>query len=210
MQRHPFLWAVSLAVGALCGSELQAQDAALTGFYAEVQAGSSNFDLLDQFERSIEPDNVDGDDRDTGFGVSVGYEVTNWFAVEANFVNYGQFALNGVSTLPALTVRSEVEPRSYGLHAKLSYPFAEQFIGYAKLGVARWDVDVESEVREATQDRRFSEDDSGKSFAWTLGAEYRLAKQWRLGLGYSQLEAGDTVLEEEKLGLLYASVGVTF
>ncbi|WP_202840886.1 outer membrane beta-barrel protein [Luteimonas saliphila] len=144
--RTPKLLATTLAV-ALFGAAsfgAQAQD---PGFYAGAGAGQA---LVD--ERAY-------DDEDTAFSVFGGYQFHRNFALEAGYTDFGQLSPGAAG--------ADLELSSAYLTAVGILPFTENFSGYVKGGIQRWELDTAIPGLTGTGK------DDGSDPVYGVGVQYR-------------------------------------
>jgi opacity protein-like surface antigen len=195
----------------LCSLTIKAEsyDAAL-GFYGEVGIGVSRFALESQLQDSLPDAITSGDERDSAFSAALGYQWTPWFAVELGYVDLGEVRLQAQSTLPRFDLRSTAETELLAAMLKFTQPIAENISVYGKLGAARYDLALQTELVDSLQSLQAREDESDTEFAWGLGVEYQFSPRLRIGLGYLQSKAGDRLITQETLQSAQLSLGYTF
>lgn len=158
------------------------------GAQTSIDVNKSEYDLYERapfstgFSSSL-------DDSDTAFGFVVGGQFGQWFAVEAQLLNLGEYRYQSSQTIPnyfssaprSLELRSDVtvEAAALALSGILTIPVGEQFAIGLRLGFAA--NASESEYR--FEERRggsslFSDyfDDDGE--ASDVGATYGVSFEW--------------------------------
>jgi OOP family OmpA-OmpF porin len=147
------------------------------GWYAVVFGGQSSSDILNQSE-------LDGDfnlgessldDSDTGFGASVGYQVTEHFATELSYVDLGDatYSTNNGQAAPG-NESIALEASAQGLVFALvgSLPIGERFSVFARAGIAL--LESEGTATATVGDVTDSADDSTQrsNGMYGLGGEF--------------------------------------
>ena len=157
------LLTTTLAAVLLAGASVaQAQD---SGFYAGVGAGQA---LVD--ERAY-------DDEDTAFSVFGGYQFHRNFALEAGYTDFGQLSPGAAG--------ADLELASAYFTAVGILPFTENFSGYVKGGMQRWELDTPIPGLTGTGD------DDGRDPVYGVGLQYRFNDLVSLRGEYTRTEVED-------------------
>ncbi len=169
-----------------------AAQAADKGFYIGGGVTRTSIDTSSQFLEDA-PD-FELDDDDNGWKVIGGVRLLDWFAVEANYVDFGSIT-SGDEALGG-----EYELKGFDAFAVgfLSAPFVDV---YGKLGVIRWDAD--SRITAGGVD--FTGSESGTDFAWGAGVQARLGSLAGR-LEYERFEVSDT----DEVAMITLGVTYTF
>jgi OOP family OmpA-OmpF porin len=139
------------------------------GWYAGIGAGSSNDQILQ--------------DRDTGMKLFGGVQLSDYFGMEAAYVDLGDFTFG-------LLDQSGVAVEVVG-----SAPVGEQLTFFAKAGMFSWDVKLSG-----------MEADHGISSVFGAGFQWALAENWAFRGDYERfndVSGGDVALVA--IGVLYRS-----
>ncbi len=117
---------------------LAMSSAAHAGGYAGVGFGNSSIDI------ESTPYTVDKEDSDTAFSVFGGVDLNRNFAVEAGYVNLGEFSRSDASNdgVFAESLVQSVEGTAFYAALVGKLPVSDAVDLYAKGGLARWDVDL--------------------------------------------------------------------
>lgn len=166
--------------------------AADNGFYIGGGVTRTSMDTGSDFVQSAPEFSIDDDDN--GFKVIAGMRPLDWFAVEANYVDFGKVtagdtALNGEFELTGLDVFAV---------GFVSAPFVDL---YGKVGAIRWDADS----RIAGSGLDFSGSDSGTDLAYGAGVQARLGSLAGR-LEYERFEVDGT----EEVAMITLGVTYTF
>lgn len=96
-------------------------------------------------------------------------------------------------------VRVKVDGDTWDVSAKLSYPFADRHMGYARIGWSFYDLDA-----EITEDgQRETASDNHDAFLWALGGGMNLTPRLTLNGEYSRVLLRDADLDTLALDLAY-------
>jgi opacity protein-like surface antigen len=135
---------------ALVGANAHAQ-----GPYAGVSAGISDYDLSGDFDL----------DNATSFRATGGYKMSDNFAFEASYIDFGDAEVKDFSTV-------EINVTGLAFHAVGIAPINDRFSLFAKAGVMSWDAEITAPG--------FKEDDDGFDITAGVGAEFAVASNFSL------------------------------
>lgn len=135
--------------------------AADNGFYIGGGVTRTSLDTSSDFIEDAPDFSIDDDDN--GYKIIAGMRPLDWFAVEANYVDFGS-AATGDDVLGGEYELTGIDAFAVGF---LSAPFVDIF---GKVGAIRWDADLN--VNAGGID--FDESESGTDFAWGAGVQARL------------------------------------
>ncbi|MGY5798275.1 Ig-like domain-containing protein [Rheinheimera faecalis] len=136
------------------------------------------------------------DDSDSLYGITVGYKLHPYFSLEIGYQDSGEASsqISGDSLTPEqyhelVKAVSPVLVEGWTIAGRFTLWQNEQWDLEVPLGVLNWDSEIESTMDDTTL---YSTDD-GKD--WFLGVQlnYKVSDDWKVGLGYQelQLEAND-------------------
>lgn len=166
--------------------------AADNGFYVGGGITRTSLDTGSDFVQSAPDFGIDDDDN--GFKVIGGMRLLDWFAVEANYVDFGSVSA-GIGPLNGEFELKGVDAFAVGF---LSAPFVDIF---GKVGAIRWDADS----RIAGSGLDFSESESGTDIAYGAGLQARLGSLAGR-LEYERFEVDGT----EEVAMITLGVTYTF
>ena len=193
MEKHMKLAKVASVVGlcTLCattGSIAMAEDvgwylgASGGKTYATIDRGDIRSNLIGAGFLKAE---IDGDERDSGYKLFGGYQLSRNFALEAGYFNLGEFGYTA-TTLPAGGVRARLEIEGINLDFVGLHYFNEKLAIFGRMG-----------VNYAESDVRFT--DSGLAHVFDAHENDRdLHYKLGFGLQYSMTPALDLRLEAER------------
>jgi len=136
------------------------------------------------------------DDSDSLYGITLGYKLHPYFSLEIGYQDSGEASsqISGDSLTPEqyhelVKAVSPVLVDGWTIAGRFTLWQNEQWDLEVPLGVLNWDSEIESTMDDTTL---YSTDD-GKD--WFLGVQlnYKVSEDWKVGLGYQelQLEAND-------------------
>ncbi|MBF7052204.1 outer membrane beta-barrel protein [Halomonas sp. KAO] len=159
----------------------------------------TDFDISGYYRDRGYP-NTNTDDSDTGYKLFVGYQFNPNFAIEAGYVDFGEFTANenGGSAKAKLSV----DGFSAALVGKL--PIQNGFSIFGKLGMIAWDADLNES--DNTGSSSYGRDGSDPLFG--IGAEYEVERI----LMRAEFERYDISEDGEdfEIDLISASIGYRF
>jgi OOP family OmpA-OmpF porin len=136
------------------------------GLYLGVGTGFSSLkndsDEVDDFIDTGSED-FDIDDDDNSFKGFVGYEYSPYFATELFYADLGRTRLEGNNE-----ANTDLESDAYGVSIVGQLPITSWFTAFAKIGVAKWETDVDGNLGSADFDL---EDKDGTDPVYGVGAQ---------------------------------------
>ena len=166
---------------------------------AEVLSGSSTFD-----------------DSDTSFSLFGGYRFSEYFAVEAGYVDFGtvEYRSSGMvdligSPMPA-TYSIDFEAKGFTATAVGSVPLGTAFDLHGRAGILFADTKITETASIASFSDRFSYSANSQDFFYGLGVGLHLAQHWSFSLDWQQFkdvgddeETGESDVNRLSLGVIY-------
>jgi OOP family OmpA-OmpF porin len=149
MMKKTALLASALTL-ALVGANVHAQ-----GPYAGVSAGISDYDLSGDLDLETA----------TSFRATGGYKISENFALEASYIDFGDAEVKDFSTV-------EVNVTGLTFHAVGIAPINDRFSLFAKGGVMNWDAEITAPG--------IKEDTDGFDITAGVGAEFAVASNFSL------------------------------
>jgi len=144
----------------LLGMGLAGQAMAGNGVYVGASVGEASIDACDN---AGAVGLTACDENDTGWKIFGGYELTENFAIEAAWADFGEM------TASAPGASAGIEGDGFIMDAKGTLPLNEQFGVFAKVGFIMWDAEGTG-VLSGT-------DDDGTDLAYGFGAQYMFNEQ---------------------------------
>lgn len=152
-------------------------------------------------------DSIDEHNRSTGGKLFFGFQFNNYLALEAGYFDLGNLGFTAHTTPPG-TLVGELKPRGGNLDLVASYPFAENWSGFARAGVTYNHVDADFSATGAVVLLRSHYSDNSADYKYGLGLEYALSDSARLRLEAERYRINDAVNYQENINLI--SVGLTY
>lgn len=171
------------------------------GVYVGTALGQSKlkYDIAGFYRDQGYP-NVSSDDTDTAFKLFVGYQFNPNFAVEASYVDFGDFTASDNDG--SGRAKLSVDGFTAALVGKL--PIQDGFSVYGKLGLIAWDADLNESDNTGSQS--FGED--GTDPFYGIGAEY-VVNQVMMRLEFERYDISEGG-EDLNIDLISASIGYRF
>jgi opacity protein-like surface antigen len=178
-----------VAIAALVAPPVFAAE--ISGFYLGADAGVTRADTRkNNFDQVVGvPTEVSTlDDRDTTYGITAGYRVDSWLAVEASYLDLGQVKYELTQEAPGGPGSATIEPSGLALSALVIGDMGNVDL-FARVGVFYADTDY----RLSDQSGSNSFSDSTEEFFWGLGGNYQFADRWSARIEYRNFDkVGDS------------------
>ncbi|WP_302140442.1 outer membrane beta-barrel protein [Halomonas alkalicola] len=179
------------------------------GFYLGTAIGQAKFknDTLDDLG-SV---GFNTDDKDTAFKLFAGYQFNPNFAVEASYVDFGDFTADGNATIggDSYSANFDASVDGFGFALVGRLPIDAGFSVFGKLGLIAWDGKASGIIREngvVIESARDSADDIDPFYG--IGAEY-VVNQVMVRLEFERYDLSDSG-EDFEIDLISASIGYRF
>lgn len=154
MQHRKIILSSLLAIGGLtlgagASAQLRApENSDVLGAYGSISVGRAHSNVGgSEIGNALSRQGVSGstsvDDNDTGYGLRLGYRFHPNFAVEGGYTDLGRFDYNTALTGGG-NATGRLKADAWDLSAVGIVPFANNFSGYGKVGVARTRAERES------------------------------------------------------------------
>ncbi|MGM1053857.1 MAG: porin family protein [Pseudomonadota bacterium] len=181
------------------------------GVYVGTALGQSKlkFDMAGYY-RDLGIPNVSDDDTDTAYKLFVGYQFNPNFAVEASYVDFGDFEANARTMVDGIPVTGSAKLSVDGFTAALvgKLPIQDGFSVYGKLGMIAWDADLDESAEALGLRQTNSYGDDGTDPFYGIGAEY-VVNQVMMRLEFERYDISDSG-EDLDVDLISASIGYRF
>ena len=193
---------------ALLPAAVGAQPTAHTGWYAGGSIGYGRVYFNDTSLRFAGPTNVSKDENDAVYRLFAGYRAHRNFALEAGWVDLGEYTLTRSGAAGSAT--GVFSSRGWFVDALAIWPF-ERFSLFAKAGGVR----SSSEQRISTTGAvTFVGDPNpkGTAFGYNLGAgaSYALTERWSARLDYDVYKVGTASTNDFHVYVLSLGLGYRF
>ena len=180
------------------------------GFYAGASFGATRADAGDS-ARDLRNDLVaigfssaqaSIDESSTGYKIFAGYQLNRNFALEGYYAHLGEYDLSASTTGPVVNASGEVEVKGFGIDAVAILPFNSALSGLARIGLFRWDADMNIRAVGPGGTATGSDSDDGTDLKLGIGIEWKLGPQLRLR-GELEYYTFDDAITMLSVGLLY-------
>ncbi len=167
----------------------------VTVAYTSVYAEKSFYAGASIGESYVEENNVlpgeDFDDEETAFKAFFGYRFHKNFAVELDYLNYGEIEDN------IMGIDIEIDDLyAVALYGVGILPLTEKFELFVKLGGAYWDGEAKASVGGVSA----RSDENGTELAYGLGASYAFTEKFAVRAEYEEVDTDSDDLSQ--LGML--------
>ncbi|PWV72356.1 MULTISPECIES: outer membrane beta-barrel protein [unclassified Halomonas] len=175
------------------------------GFYLGTAIGQAKLknDTLDWYSDI----GANTDDKDTAFKLFAGYQFNPNFAVEASYVDFGDFTATGIINGEPARAKASADGFGFALVGRL--PIDAGFSVFGKLGLIAWDGSYDEEYTTGLGNRvsySLSADDIDPFYG--IGAEY-VVNQVMMRLEFERYDLSDSG-EDFEIDLISASIGYRF
>lgn len=160
---------------------------------------NDTFDDLDRLGAST-------DDTDTAYKLYAGYQFNPNFAIEAGYVDFGEFTASANNGFDSAKASLKADGFTTALVGKL--PIANGFGIYGKLGLIAWDADLKESSNIGGINYNESASEDGTDPFYGAGAEY-VIDQIMLRAEYERFDLSESG-EDFKTDLFSASIGYRF
>ncbi len=175
------------------------------GLYAGAGLGNSMLD--NDTLNELEDLGANTDDSDTGYKLFAGYQFNPNFAIEASYLDFGDFKANGIWNGEPADAKFSAEGFGFALVGKL--PIQSGFSVHGKVGMVAWDGDASANFTDDAGNRwTVSGGEDGTDPYYGVGAEYEI-NQVIMRAEYERYEISDSG-EDFEIDLVSASLGYRF
>ncbi|WP_259567786.1 Ig-like domain-containing protein [Shewanella baltica] len=173
------------------------------GFVGQAQVDSSRRDLQPQAAAGVV---TSVDDKDTAFGLSVGYQWTPMVAIELGYADFGDGSarIEGASLTPAQyheQVKAVTPVLADGVMLGLRFTLLQHdaWRFEVPIGLFRWQADISSTMGNSRLTTELDDTD------WYAGVRfsYQVSDAWSVGLGYQYVDIEPNDFLSYQLNLRY-------
>lgn len=178
--------------------------AADSGFYLGAGSGQTYSNITGDINKSLIDEgfsvvSLSINDTNTGWKLFAGYTFNAYFAAELSYVDLGQAGADIVigGLAPGL-INTRMTMNGINLGLKITYPFADQFFMFAKLGTFVWNAEASASATLDTKLGTANQNDNGADLSYGIGLGYAFTThfsirgdwdRYRLG-GNADIDAG--------------------
>lgn len=147
------------------------------------------------------------DDTDTAWKIFAGYQFNRHLAVEAGYTDLGEVTLSAASGTSS--VRGTIELSAFELMAVGSFPVADRFSLYGKLGLYRAETEQKLQVTLGTLTVSDNKTEKNADLTFAFGARFDITRnlgvraEWQRYLDVGGGEIGEDDVDVLSVGLLY-------
>ena len=193
------------------------------GWYLGVSAGQTKADVDEAAFNSIyvaggfTSASTSSDEKDTGWKVFGGYQLSKNWAVEGAYVDLGKATTKTTATGPAGEYTGEGKTKGWSFSGVGTLPVSDSFAVFGKLGAFLWDVDSKcNKVSGAGSCAASTNNASGTDLTYGIGVKYDFTKNVGLRVEWERFKntgdkfntTGTTGTGEADVDLL--SLGIQF
>lgn len=220
---------LSITVGCEIAAAAETSETKERGFYLgasvsrveqEAQGEGQTLVFIGQpfgFGMTLQPNQVDVDDTDIGWNVTLGYRINKYVSAEVAYYDFGTASVverYSANLFPAplnITVRSNIEAFGPGVSLLGTLPLTPSLDIFARGGVLFLDQEVERRTNSFRDTHRTGEEvwmaGAGIqwSFAsrWTTRLEYQLTDDIQVGSNTLGPSSGTSKIEQASLSVLF-------
>ncbi|WAL79152.1 putative Ig domain-containing protein [Shewanella sp. DAU305] len=173
------------------------------GFVGQAQVDSSRQDLQPQTAAGVV---TSVDDKDTAFGLSVGYQWTPMVAIELGYADFGNGSarIEGASLTPAQyheQVKAVTPVLADGVMLGLRFTLLQHdaWRFEVPIGLFRWQADISSTMGNS----RLTTELDGTDWYAGVRFSYQVSDAWSVGLGYQYVDIEPNDFLSYQLNLRY-------
>uniref|UniRef100_UPI0028710FCD Ig-like domain-containing protein n=1 Tax=Shewanella baltica TaxID=62322 RepID=UPI0028710FCD len=173
------------------------------GFVGQAQVDSSRRDLQPQAAAGVV---TSVDDKDTAFGLSVGYQWTPMVAIELGYADFGDGSarIEGASLTPAQyheQVKAVTPVLADGVMLGLRFTLLQHdaWRFEVPIGLFRWQADISSTMGNS----RLTTELDGTDWYAGVRFSYQVSDAWSVGLGYQYVDIEPNDFLSYQLNLRY-------
>ena len=147
------------------------------------------------------------DDTDTAWKIFAGYQFNRHLAVEAGYTDLGEVSLSAASATSS--VRGTIELSAFELMAVGSFPVADRFSLYGKLGLYRAETEQKLQVTLGTLTVSDNKTEKNADLTFAFGARFDITRnlgvraEWQRYLDVGGGEIGEDDVDVLSVGLLF-------
>lgn len=198
---------------ALVGMTLPAAAAETQGWYFGGNFGQTRARIAEQeiiadlATAGLATSNFDSEDRDVGFKLLAGYQITPHLAIEGGYFDLGEFGYNA-TTIPAGTLDGNLVFRGWNLDLVGMVPITQRVSAFARIGAhhSKANVDFVGTGAVNVLDPHFSERKADAKAGF--GVQYRLSDSLALRAEAERFQMDDAVGNTGELDMF--SLGVVY
>ncbi len=192
-----FMIAVALSHSSILMAESEQAGSAwyIQAGIGQVSGSRSTSSLVNDLEQNgVTVNQLSQDDSRTGWRVALGFDVSDYFAVELGYVDLGDVGIRLTAEVSDaeqfLASAKKLHPNSadgYTLSGVYRYPLSQNFNLSGRVGVFSWDGDFDSVLLDSNQSVG-DNNISGSDLYFGFGGEYHLNKRTAVSIEWERYE----------------------
>lgn len=188
---------VVVALVAMLASGMAHSDELTGTFYAGLALGSSSYDLnTGSIDAALAEREVVGstssDDRDMGGKLFAGYAINDNLSVELSYLRLGEAETTSRISSPVTgDILNQIDARGLNIAIQGGFPLNEAFSLNVRIGLLKWDAEVDTHAMLSSGESSPSADQDGTSLSFGIGGEYRFNDQMSLRLDWDRYQLDD-------------------
>lgn len=147
---------------------------------------------------------------ETAWGVTVGYRIMRYAAVELNYLDLGELEesvpIYGYPFAPTYEITQQMRTSGPALSALGILPVGAGFSLYARVGVIFAEMDVKTSIGTYSDDTSFS----SQTALWGAGAQFDWGGHWSLRLDFQRFESVGEQFEPVEADIDLLTFGVLY
>lgn len=203
----PIVLASSLII---CASPVLAAD---QGWYLGLNLGKSFADIDDEgiarglASGGLTTTSISDDDRDRGYKLLAGYQLSRHIALEAGYFDLGQFGFSA-STVPAGTYDGQISIKGLNMDVLARLPLNDEFSLFARAGATYAEVKGKFATTGLVNNLHPTTENSEFNYKFGVGMEYAFTENFGVRAEAERYRINDTVsnigdVDLFSLGLVY-------
>jgi OOP family OmpA-OmpF porin len=146
---------------------------------------------------------ADVDDEDTAWRVFGGYRISDYFAVEAGYLDFGTVEADvNISDPVTGTANIDADVTAFTLDLLIPIRLSERFELIPRIGVAFWDVDADLKMAAGGLASSASVDDDGTDFHYGIGLSAKINERIKVRTNVERIDS-DAEITAFTIGLQF-------
>ena len=164
----------------------------------------SESDINREFAASGITASADVDDEDTAWRVFGGYRISDYFAVEAGYLDFGTVEADVNISAPVVgSANVDADVTAFTLDLLIPIPLSERFELIPRIGVAFWDIDSDVSLAAGGLASSASVDDDGTDFHYGIGLSAKINELIKVRTNVERIDS-DSEITAFTIGLQFA------
>lgn len=182
---------------------------ATEGLYFGLNIGQASYDVSLSDAALLDDGSLSSaslDDSDTSLSLTVGYQMTPNFSIEGGYIDLGEFSFDATSNgsgwlYPAGPVNATIETTGLFFDVKGQVPLTEKISLYGKLGLLKWDADVNVSISLGSGSESIDDTDTFIGMGGSVILSQDEASTIALNVDYTLYELDDLDVDVFSVGI---------